>query len=510
MGLTLGGFLLGGRFGRDGEGPIRGRDIGITVDDRPVSQARRLLVLATTLDRLVLGPGRSGTRARTGMRFTSIAHPPVRLLRSAAGALRLAAGDAAPDIYVSGGAERLTLGLDSAFTLDGELFEPEPRGAASGDRAGPGRLRQALRGAGAAGKPAPPDRPGERRPGSGAGAGRRRGGQAAPWRGDRRGAVLRQLSSPAGRAGAGEEVRIVDLYLLADRYAGVHRSRLARALNALPPNVYYLEAPFEGRLVRAKYALVTLGQLERLVSRRTLQALLLGALRPADGDPLGPRPGGRARVAGRARRGRHDMLGETLPLMPGRLDFGRAVAASVRPDLSDRAACRARRPGGAALSRFRRTLRPGDADPAADARWLAPGQGPRRSAAGAGGAFWASSCRCCACSRRASPSRAAPPIWSGRSAAIRGSSSSSRPGNSAIRSWPRACSPGGSTAPAAFAENVRRGRRAPCRPAPRRRARPPPWRSGRRPRRSGPGCAPPTRCSGAGRRHWGCRAAAPD
>ncbi len=128
MGLTLGGFLLGGRFGRDGEGPIRGRDIGITVDDRPVSQARRLLVLATTLDRLVLGSRPFWGEGANRIRFTSIAHPPVRLLRSAPKVLYgWRRATLPPDIYVSGGAERLTLGLDSAFTLDGELFEPEPQ-----------------------------------------------------------------------------------------------------------------------------------------------------------------------------------------------------------------------------------------------------------------------------------------------------------------------------------------------------------------------------------------------
>jgi hypothetical protein len=66
---------------------------------------------------------------------------------------------------------------------------------------------------------------------------------------------------------------IVDLYLLADSYDQIHRGRLMRALNwLLPPNVYYIEAPFEGRTVRAKYALLTLAQFERLVEGRTLQS----------------------------------------------------------------------------------------------------------------------------------------------------------------------------------------------------------------------------------------------
>jgi predicted nucleotidyltransferase len=66
---------------------------------------------------------------------------------------------------------------------------------------------------------------------------------------------------------------IVDLYLLADSYDQIHRGPLMRTLNRLlPPNVYYIETPFESRTVRAKYALLTLAQFERLVEGRTLQS----------------------------------------------------------------------------------------------------------------------------------------------------------------------------------------------------------------------------------------------
>jgi hypothetical protein len=73
---------------------------------------------------------------------------------------------------------------------------------------------------------------------------------------------------------AGDDVEgIVDLYLLADSYDQIHRGPLMRTLNwLLPPNVYYVEAPFEGRTVRAKYALLTLAQFERSVERHTLQS----------------------------------------------------------------------------------------------------------------------------------------------------------------------------------------------------------------------------------------------
>ena len=37
-------------------------------------------------------------------------------------------------------------------------------------------------------------------------------------------------------------------------------------------NVFYIEVPFEDRMVRAKYAILSLPQLERLVEPRTLQS----------------------------------------------------------------------------------------------------------------------------------------------------------------------------------------------------------------------------------------------
>jgi len=67
-----------------------------------------------------------------------------------------------------------------------------------------------------------------------------------------------------------DEGGLVDLYLLAESYRAVHRHPSARLANALlPPNVYYVDAPFEGRRVRAKYALVSLPQFLRLTGERT-------------------------------------------------------------------------------------------------------------------------------------------------------------------------------------------------------------------------------------------------
>ena len=52
---------------------------------------------------------------------------------------------------------------------------------------------------------------------------------------------------------------LVDLYVLVDRYRAIEPRFLLAALNKLlPPNVFYIEVPFEDRVVRAKYAVLSL------------------------------------------------------------------------------------------------------------------------------------------------------------------------------------------------------------------------------------------------------------
>jgi hypothetical protein len=52
---------------------------------------------------------------------------------------------------------------------------------------------------------------------------------------------------------------LADLYLLVDDYHRAFGSRLQALMNRLlPPNVFYLELPYEGKTVRAKYAVLTL------------------------------------------------------------------------------------------------------------------------------------------------------------------------------------------------------------------------------------------------------------
>lgn len=51
---------------------------------------------------------------------------------------------------------------------------------------------------------------------------------------------------------------LADLYLLVEDYRSAFNSRTLAMLNALlPPNVFYLEIPFQGHTLRAKYAVLT-------------------------------------------------------------------------------------------------------------------------------------------------------------------------------------------------------------------------------------------------------------
>jgi len=88
------------------------------------------------------------------------------------------------------------------------------------------------------------------------------------WGGTVRAVLFYGSCLRAGRDGGG----LLDLYVLTGAGTGPRRRGTARlASRLLPPDVYYLEVPFEGRRVRAKCALLELGRFERLTSPVTFQ-----------------------------------------------------------------------------------------------------------------------------------------------------------------------------------------------------------------------------------------------
>ncbi len=70
---------------------------------------------------------------------------------------------------------------------------------------------------------------------------------------------------------------MADLYVLVDHYGNSGQSRIWATLNAaLPPNVFYLEVPFENRRVRAKYAILSLHDFEEGTSMRWFHSYIWG------------------------------------------------------------------------------------------------------------------------------------------------------------------------------------------------------------------------------------------
>jgi hypothetical protein len=70
---------------------------------------------------------------------------------------------------------------------------------------------------------------------------------------------------------------LVDLYLLVDDYRAAFKNRWQALFNwLLPPNVYYLEIEFEGQVVRTKYAVLSLADFQKGISRRWFHSYLWG------------------------------------------------------------------------------------------------------------------------------------------------------------------------------------------------------------------------------------------
>lgn len=72
-----------------------------------------------------------------------------------------------------------------------------------------------------------------------------------------------------------ENESVLDFFVLVDRYRDVYGHWPLAVANALlPPNVHYLEVPWQGRRLRAKYAIITLAQFRRGTSGRAFRAYL--------------------------------------------------------------------------------------------------------------------------------------------------------------------------------------------------------------------------------------------
>jgi hypothetical protein len=166
--------------------------------------------------------------------------------------------------------------------------------------------------------------------------------------------------------------RIVDLYLLADGYASVHARPVQRWLNRLlPPNVYYLEAPHETGTVRAKYALVGLAHLERLVRSEVRNPYFWARLAPPVALAWARDPDVRTRVRNIVAQAMATTFEAARPLACEKPDasevWERAFTESYRTELRAEPPDRARELVAHDAERYRRiaaALRPGPGGPA--------------------------------------------------------------------------------------------------------------------------------------------------
>lgn len=69
--------------------------------------------------------------------------------------------------------------------------------------------------------------------------------------------------------------RVLDFYVIVDRYRDYHGRLHWAVLNKLlPPNVYYLAMAYENRTIRAKYAVISVDHMRHATSRRALMPTL--------------------------------------------------------------------------------------------------------------------------------------------------------------------------------------------------------------------------------------------
>jgi hypothetical protein len=101
---------------------LEGEEVAADLDGEK-RHGRELLLLATTLDRLVVRSRPFWNEDRGPVRYTSIAYPAERVLRRAWTVLYgRDRSHLDPAAFFSRGASRIELRMDCGFTIDGELF----------------------------------------------------------------------------------------------------------------------------------------------------------------------------------------------------------------------------------------------------------------------------------------------------------------------------------------------------------------------------------------------------
>jgi hypothetical protein len=139
---------------------------------------------------------------------------------------------------------------------------------------------------------------------------------------------------------------LVDLYLVVDDYRKAYGKFLPALFNRLlSPNVYYLEVEVDGNLVRAKYAIISLRDLEHGTSPRCFHSYLWGRFSQPCGLLYSRDLETGHRVQGALAQAIMTFLGRVLPALPERLDSAAIWQQGLA--LSYQAELRAEKPGRA-------------------------------------------------------------------------------------------------------------------------------------------------------------------
>jgi hypothetical protein len=146
-----------------------------------------------------------------------------------------------------------------------------------------------------------------------------------------------------GPGAVGEQ--LMDFYAVVDNLRRANGGTLAAAGNRLlPPNVFYLEVPYDGTRLRCKYAVVTLAQLGRLVRADTLQNYFWGRFCQPTAVPFARGAGTRDKLAELLADAVTTMVGATAPLFgapfTARDLWVRALAESYGAELRPESAAR--------------------------------------------------------------------------------------------------------------------------------------------------------------------------
>ena len=139
----------------------------------------------------------------------------------------------------------------------------------------------------------------------------------------------------------GDTDGLIDLYVLVDEYRSIPGAQ-RWSYRLIRPTVFYLELPFEGRVLRSKYAVLTLAEFERGTSRQWFHSYLWARFAQPVGVPYARNDHARERV--------HHALGQAVltfhsrvcPMLPPSCDARELWERGLM--LSYRAELRAERP----------------------------------------------------------------------------------------------------------------------------------------------------------------------